>query len=457
MKAATPLVISSVVENDLCVGCGVCVQACANGALDMAWDRNGFLVPESKKDTCDDCGACIDVCPFNPEPQAACGDEDALAKTFLGDAQNHHPKVGRYDAIYAGYSKSWRETSSSGGMGTFIFEMLFKANLIDYIITVGPVESSDNHYHYRIVRSVEELLTTSKTRYYPVTLADLLKQVRQLEGRVAISGVGCFIKAIRLAQSQDPVLRNRIAFLVGIICGGLKSKFFTDYLAGRAGVDPDHYIHPEYRVKAPASTALDYSFSCYDVSHKALKQVRMRDVGDMWGTGLFKANACDFCDDVTTELADISLGDAWLHPYIKDGKGTSIVVIRSPAAQQLLNEGSMSGELVLERLTPERLIASQQGSFNHRHDGLGYRITRRRRSGYLVPSKRLSGKRLSLFERLVQIQRMRTRARSLVVWGRERSSPEFDQQMKMTLMLLRRLTMLARAYRKVQSAVARLT
>lgn len=44
MKSATPLVISSVVENDLCVGCGVCVQACANGALDMAWDRNGFLV-----------------------------------------------------------------------------------------------------------------------------------------------------------------------------------------------------------------------------------------------------------------------------------------------------------------------------------------------------------------------------------------------------------------------------
>jgi coenzyme F420 hydrogenase subunit beta len=30
----------------------------------------------------------------------------------------------------------------------------------------------------------------------------------------------------------------------------------------------------------------------------------------MCASGLFKANACDYCDDVTTELVDISLGDA---------------------------------------------------------------------------------------------------------------------------------------------------
>jgi coenzyme F420-reducing hydrogenase beta subunit len=42
----------------------------------------------------------------------------------------------------------------------------------------------------------------------------------------------------------------------------------------------------------------------------------------MWGTGLFKSNACDFCDDVTTELADVSL-DAWI-PYNKDGLGNSV-------------------------------------------------------------------------------------------------------------------------------------
>ena len=37
--------------------------------------------------------------------------------------------------------------------------------------------------------------------------------------------------------------------------------------------------------------------------------IKMSLLGDMWGTGLFKANACDFCDDVTA-VKDISLGDA---------------------------------------------------------------------------------------------------------------------------------------------------
>ncbi len=42
----------------------------------------------------------------------------------------------------------------------------------------------------------------------------------------------------------------------------------------------------------------------------------------MWGGGLFKANAYDFCDYVTTELADISLDDARLPRYNQDGKDT---------------------------------------------------------------------------------------------------------------------------------------
>lgn len=61
----------------------------------------------------------------------------------------------------------------------------------------------------------------------------------------------------------------------------------------------------------------------------------MRNLGDMWGTGLFKLNACDFYDDVTTELADISLGDAWLKPYDSDGAGNNI--IKAPLS--IIHEG----------------------------------------------------------------------------------------------------------------------
>lgn len=450
MSSINPIVLSKVVANDLCIGCGACVQACPSKALDVNWNNYGFLVAISNDNPCDADGACIEVCPFNPEPGPGYKNEDTLAEAFLAEAPMQHPKMGRYHAIYAGYSHKHRETSSSGGIATFVYEKLFDNGLIEHVVTVGAAESADAHYQYNIVSHKDDLLRISKTRYHPVTLATALEKIKQLEGRVAISGVGCFIKAIRLAQDKDPVLKEKIAFLVGIICGGVKSKFFTEYLAGRAGAASDDFSNPEYRVKEPSSTAMDYGFSCTDNPSNTAKLIKMREVGDMWGTGLFKANACDFCDDVTTELADISLGDAWLKPYNQDGSGHNVIVSRSAIADQILQDGLRIGELELEDLPQEQFLASQQGSFNHRHDGMSTRITLAKSNGSLVPPKRIEKINLPIYLKLVQRARRSTRLKSLEVWAECKDSIEFDRRMKTELLKLKFLTRTSHAMRKLK-------
>ena len=70
-----------------------------------------------------------------------------------------------------------------------------------------------------------------------------------MDGKVAIVGVACFIKAIRLAQFYNPLLKDKIPFLVGIICGGVKSRFFTEYLAFKAGVTRVTLQKPRFGVK----------------------------------------------------------------------------------------------------------------------------------------------------------------------------------------------------------------
>lgn len=450
MSLINPLVLSKVVENDLCIGCGACVQACPSKALDVNWNSHGFLVATSNDNRCDGGGACIEVCPFNPDPGPGYKNENGLAAAFLAEAPEHHSKIGRYHSIYAGYSKKHREASSSGGIATFVYEKLFEKGLIDHVVTVGESEAAGTHYQYHIVSNKAELPRISKTRYHPVTLATVLEEIKQLEGRVAISGVGCFIKAIRLAQDKDPVLKDKIAFLVGIICGGVKSKFFTDYLAGRAGAVLGDFSSPEYRVKDPASTAMDYGFSCTDNPSNTTKLIKMREVGDMWGTGLFKANACDFCDDVTTELADISLGDAWLKPYNQDGSGHNVIVSRNALAEQILQEGQESCELELESLPQEQFLASQQGSFNHRHDGMGTRVAMAERAGATVPPKRVEKIKQPLYLRQVQRARMKTRSKSLEVWAAHKNSAKFDQSMKPELFRLKLITKLSHVVRKLK-------
>ena len=166
----------------------------------------------------------------------------------------------------------------------------------------------------------------------------------------------------------------------------------------------------------------------------------MKTVGDMWGTGMFKANACDFCDDVTTELADISLGDAWMSPYMFDGKGTNVIVSRSNTSEKLINNGIEKGELFIENLNKEKFIFSQKGSFNHRQLGLPYRIKKAQINKLLVPPKRVEITRTSIDLKLVQFFRMKVRAKSFEAWKKSKNAAQFNQEMSLILFILKKVT-----------------
>jgi len=446
-------VIDLVVNNDLCIGCGLCTYKCPSKALDMQWNEYGFLIPVLSG-SCSSDGACLTVCPFNPYPKKEVETENEIADIFLKDATLLHPQAGKYLGIYAGYAEEFRLTSSSGGIATFVFTDLLDRGIVNHIFSVKESSTPGVHYEYAVSSNKQELLAASKTRYYPVTLATVISKIDELEGKVAIVGVACFIKAIRLAQYSDPLLKEKIPFLVGIICGGVKSKFFTEYLSDKSGVPKELCSKPEFRIKDLNSTAGDYSFGCHSNKDNQEKTIKMRTVGDMWGTGLFKANACDFCDDVTTELADISLGDAWLEPFVKDGKGTNVVVTRSNTAEKIIQEGIKLQKLNLEKLALDRFISSQQGSFNHRHTGLSYRISRANKKGRLIPQKRFTEESsLTFYFKVVQFYRINIRKKSLDIWKDKGDSTKFDNAIKKLLLPLKITTRLYHYMKTLRSKV----
>lgn len=424
--------IKNIVQHDLCIGCGICISESKTAS--MVWNQYGFLVPDVTKEFEEDA---IKVCPFNPQPENEVADEDQLAELFLTDAPHKDPDIGHFHEIYVGYAQQFRSTSSSGGIGTYVLEQLLKQGIVDHLFIVKEV---NGQYDYQWFDDYRQITQVSKTRYCPVSLEKLFLEIDQKPGKVAVSGIPPFLKAIRLKQYYYPEYREKIPFLIGIICGGWKSKFFTDYLAQKAGIKGNYY-NQEYRIKDETSYALDYSFGAFD-QNENFHQMKMKLAGNMWGTGLFNANASDFSDDVTAELADISLGDAWIQPYMKDGKGTSLFVTRSALAEQLIQEGIHKEDLSLETLALDQFIQSQKGAFRHRRIGLKYRLNELKKSNSLLLYKR---KRIlvnaPIEYQFVQKQRRKVRKASLEVWLKYKDVEKFDKEMDQMKLELDRKTL----------------
>lgn len=443
------MTIKAIVDNDLCTGCGVCISEDKNHATKMVWNAEGFYVPHINRNS--DVSNMERVCPFNLQKNNILN-EDQLAIEFIKNNKFSDPDIGLYTGLYAGYSVEYRETSSSGGIATFVFERLLREQHVQHLFIVREFEG---RYAYQLFSDPDRIKDISKTRYYPVTLASLFEIISSIEGRIAISGIACFIKALRLKQYYSPAFKEKVPFLIGIICGGLKSKFYTDYLAQSAGCT-SQYKNVEYRIKNIKSYALDYKFSCENEDDRLINIIDMQSLGDMWGTGLFKSNACDFCDDVTTELADISLGDAWIPPYNKDGAGNSVIITRTSLADSIIQKGIASGMLKLDTIELARIKESQQGSFNHRHKGLLFRVKYANKNNTSIPIKRNRFfKRQNTLLNLVQFLRMKIRAKSLRIWVETQNVDEFNKRMKPYLLTLRNVTKFGHKLAKIKKIITR--
>ncbi|MGB9191429.1 Coenzyme F420 hydrogenase/dehydrogenase, beta subunit C-terminal domain [Acinetobacter sp.] len=428
--------IDSIVKNNFCTGCGVCISEDDNHEAKMIWNKDGFLVPKLGINSTQD--KMIKVCPFYKNQK----NEDELGEIlFKNELTKHDEKLGYYLNFYAGFSEEFRETSSSGGIATYVFKTLLEKKIVDNLFIV---KEKNGKYAYQLYSNIQEITKISKTRYTPVTLENFFEEISKVKGTVAVSGVACFVKAIRLKQYYYPEYKQKIPFIVGIICGGLKSKYYTDFLAQSAGCF-DEYAFAEYRVKNEKSYALDYKFSCENKTSKKIHMVEMKTLGDMWGTGLFKSNACDFCDDVVTELADISLGDAWISPYDKSGLGNSIIITRTLKANKIIKDGIENTDLILDELSRDVVLKSQQGSFNHRHNGLKYRIQLAKKYTDSIPDKRsrlLTNQNILL--KKVQILRSSIREKSLIEWQETNNLEMFNKNMSKIISTLRMYSALNR-------------
>ena len=373
MRSPEALSPKAMVDAGLCIGCGSC--ASTDDRADTRWNRYRLLEPAGPTDWFDRPTADLaQRCPFSP----SAADEDAIAADRFGDGPRH-PLLGKVEGCFVGHAAEpgFRSNGSSGGLVSWVAAELLRTGQVDGVAHVRPTDPSagGGFFEYGISRTVDELFAGAKSRYHPVDLTGVLRAIRAMPGRYAIVGIPCFIKAVHLARRAEPVLAERITHTLGLFCGHLKSARFVESFAWQLGTPIAEVKAVDYRVKDEQRPANWYraQLTLADGSQRAEDWWQLAD-GD-WGAGFFQAGACDFCDDVVAETADVAFGDAWVEPYSSDGRGTNVVVTRNPAMVALIEGGIADGRLDLSSVDADFVARTQAAGFRHRREGLSYRLS----------------------------------------------------------------------------------
>ena len=376
--------IGDVVARGMCVGCGGC-SIRTSGAIPVRLDRYGVYQADLTSATAAQIEAANAICPFTD----ASKDEDRLAEERYGSLPSDG-RIGRYRSVFAGrLADDGRSIdSSSGGLTSWFLGELLDRGVVDGVVHVGRTEGREL-FGYTISRSSMALFASRKSMYYSTTLDEVVREVRGDGRRYAIVGVPCFITAMRHLEEVDTDLRDQFTWHIGLVCGHLKSQFFAESLAWQAGVPPEDLEAIDFRVKNPARRSYSYDYEVRGRARGPRLRRTQAAIDGSWGYGAFQPGACNFCDDVFAETADVVFGDAWLPKYTDDWLGMNVVVTRHADADRILADGVRDSVIRLEELTVEDAARSQAGNFRHRRDGLRVRLADDLAAGLSVPRKRV--------------------------------------------------------------------
>jgi len=410
--------VENVRNGGYCIGCGACASV-EQTPFEMYVNAFGCISARIKQ------GANIDdpsvdlrrICPFSGTSL----NETEISRSHF-DAMDYSDGIGHHLSLYAGYvvEGDFRSQGSSGGMATWLATELLSTNIVDGIVHVhqrSPDGEDRRLFEYGISTSVEAVKRHTKSQYYPIEMSEVVRQIRAREGRYAFIGLPCFVKAMRLLMENDPVVADRVVYCISLVCGHLKSMRWTDLLGWHIGIAPLSISRIGFREKIEGKPASEYFFRLTgEVQGKTeSKLVRVSSkLGGSWEQGYFMYEACDYCDDIVGETADLSVGDAWLPEYSHDSGGTNLLIVRNRELQAILKRAKTEGRIMLDGLTETQALNSQLGGIRHRREGLAYRLWLKEKAHAWYPKKRIEpqGDGLSLKRKAIYYLRLLIARRS---------------------------------------------
>jgi len=304
-----------------CCGCGACKYACPADAIAYILDEEGFSYPQVDETRCINCGKCLAICPQVKD----------LAKETL-------PVTERYGAKYK--DAAVRSESRSGGAFTAVSNVVLKLGGCVY----GAVQTAPERVEHLRAETPQDRDRMRGSKYVQSDMTGVYAQMEEdlRSGRaVLFSGTPCQCAAV---YNVFPTAEN--LYLCDFLCHGVPSqKLWGDYL---------NWTAKKYRAKVLAAEFRDKREHPWE-SHVESVSLENKTVYSRRYANLFCQNAalrpsCYACRYTRPDrVSDFTLADYWgideVKPEFNDGKGISLLMLRTEKAQKLFEDATQELEL----------------------------------------------------------------------------------------------------------------
>ena len=371
--------IETVVQRQLCTGCGACAYIEPKRYRmgdSLEHGRRPFLVPSPA----DDSGEALKVCPG----AALAHSEDS--RTAPGIKSKLFDEWGPVYGVWEGFATDpeIRFAGSSGGAATALaLYCLERAGMTGVLHTAA--QASVPYLNETVLStSRSQLLARTGSRYAPASPAEGLDIIEKAEGASVFIGKPCDVASVSSARRLRPRLNEKIGLTIAFFCAGTPSLRGVLDLIENVGI-PDPAAVSDLRYRGNGWPGL---WTAHHTDGGGQERVQQRTYSQSWGfLQKYRQWRCYICPDHTGEFADVAVGDPWYRSVQPDEPGKSLIVARTKRGFDIIKAAAEDGYIVLEK-EDDDLLPRSQPNLSATRSALWGRLMALRLLGAAVPDFR---------------------------------------------------------------------
>jgi len=325
--------LSDIVDNGLCIGCGLCQSIAGKDKIEVTMTSKGRLEPkEISKISPEIFKKIVNVCPGTIV--------EGLPKEEVNQSAKHDLVWGYYLSLCYTWStdKKIRFESSTGGLLNGLSIYLLESKKVKFIMHTAADPKKPMRSLPKFSYSKKELLSgESRSRYGPAASLEKFHEALDLNQPFAFVGKPCDISAIRQLSKIDTRVNQLCKYLLTLVCGG-----FAEFTKAQEFIESFNVKEDElsiFRYRGYGNPGKMY------IKTKDGREYD-REYNSFWGEeSTWRVPfRCKICPDAIGESADIAALDTWRGGSPKgEDEGFNSVIVRTKKGLDLLSEAAKTG------------------------------------------------------------------------------------------------------------------